>query len=78
MLKLMTSLTTGGVFIFSAGGLDAAAEHRDSSMGPEVHYSTLGIPGILNVVMEAACVCRHLEFDQYPENHLYLIVQKVT
>ena len=76
MLKLMHALEPGGVFIFTAGGLDAPDAHVDSSMGPEVQYSTLGIPGLLDVVREAGCVCRHLEFDQFPEKHLYLIVQR--
>jgi predicted TPR repeat methyltransferase len=76
MLKLMQALDAGGVFIFTAGGLDAPDAHVDASMGPEVHYSTLGIPGLLDVVREAGCVCKHLEFDQFPEKHLYLIVQR--
>jgi hypothetical protein len=45
-------------------------------MGPEVCYSTLGIPGLLDVIEEAGCACRHLEFDQYPEKHLYVVAQR--
>lgn len=74
--KLMRALAPGGVFIFSTGGLDAPAEHVDSYMGPEVYYGSLGIPGLLEVVNDAGCVCRHLEFDQYPQKHLYVIVQQ--
>lgn len=77
MLKLIRALEPGGVFIFSAGGLDAADEHIDASMGPPVRYSTLGIPGLLEVVEEASCVCRHLEFDQFPEKHVFIIVQRL-
>lgn len=75
MGKLMAALEPGGVFIFSAGGLDAEDEHVDATMGPPLYYSTLGIAGLLDVVKEAGCVCRHLEFDQHPEQHLYVIVQ---
>jgi predicted TPR repeat methyltransferase len=78
MLKLMHALEAGGVFIFTAGGLDAEDAHADATMGPEVHYSTLGIPGLLDVIQEAGCVCRHLEFDQYPEKHLWVVVQRVV
>jgi SAM-dependent methyltransferase len=78
MLKLMHALEPGGVFIFSAGGLDAEDEHVDSTMGPEVYYSTLGIPGLLGVIEEAGCVCRHLEFDQYPQKHLYIVAQRLV
>lgn len=76
MLKLMRGLEPGGVFVFSAGGLDTAGEHVDASMGPALTYSTLGIPGLLALIGEAGCVCRHLEFDQYPEKHLYMVVQR--
>lgn len=74
--KLLSSLNPGGVFIFSTGGLDEANEHIDDYMGPEVYYSALGIPKLLDVISESGCICRHLEYDQYPELHLYLIVQK--
>lgn len=76
MLKLMRALEPGGVFIFSAGGLDAPDAHIDASMGPPVHYSTLGIPALLEVIAEAGCICRHLEFDQLPHKHLAVIVQR--
>lgn len=76
--KLMRALTPGGVFIFSFGGLDEPAEHVDSYMGPEVYYGSLGIPRLLEVIAESKCLCRHLEFDQYPQKHLYIIVQRTT
>ncbi|MEC4717824.1 methyltransferase domain-containing protein [Noviherbaspirillum sp. CPCC 100848] len=76
MLKLMSALEMGGVFIFSAGGLDGPQEHVDSAMGPSVYYSTLGIPDLLDVIKDAGCVCRHFELDQYPQRHLYIIVQR--
>ena len=78
MRKLMRSLGPGGVFILSTGGLDQAGEHVDATMGPEVYYATLGIPGLLALIDEAGCVCRHLEFDQYPEKHLFMVVQQTS
>ncbi|MDB5746009.1 MAG: hypothetical protein JWP72_857 [Massilia sp.] len=72
----MHALEAGGVFHFSAGGLDSPAEHVDSAMGPSVCYGSLGIPGLLEVIREAGCICRHLDFDQYPEKHLCIIVQQ--
>lgn len=74
--KLCGALTPGGIFIWSAGGLDEAGEKRDSSMGPPVYYSTPGIPRMLQAISESGCVCRHLEYDQHPEKHLFLIAQK--
>lgn len=78
MLKLMAALEAGGVFAFSAGGLDGPGEHTDNAMGPEVYYGTLGIPGLLEVIGQAHCICRHLEFDQFPQNHLVVIVQRAA
>lgn len=77
MLKLMRALEPGGVFVFSAGGLDEAAEHVDAAMGTPLYYGTLGIPGLLAVIGQAGCVCRHIEFDQYPEKHLFVLAQRL-
>jgi len=74
--KLLSGLNSKGVCIFSTGGIDAPNEKTDSYMGPEVSYSALGIPRLLEVIGASDCVCRHLEYDQYPQQHLYLIAQK--
>ncbi|MFA0809962.1 class I SAM-dependent methyltransferase [Microbulbifer epialgicus] len=74
--KLATSLNAGGVLIFSFGGTDGKSEHTNNAMGPELYYSTLGTNGFLSLSLNLGCICRHLEYDQYPELHAYLIVQK--
>jgi len=74
--KLVASLNSKGVLIFSSGGTDEEGFITDDAMGPKVYYSSLGIPGFLNLFAELGCVCRHLEYDQHPELHLYFIVQK--
>ena len=61
-----------------SGGLDSEDAHVDSTMGPEVYHSTLGIPGLLDVIKDAGCVCRHLEFDQHPGKHLCVIAQRIA
>lgn len=76
MTRLVSCLADKGVLIFSCGGLDEASEHTDDFMGPEVYYSTLGINGFLALLMKLGCQIRHLQYDQYPEAHAYLIVQK--
>jgi len=76
MVRLMAALEPGGVFLFTAGGLDTPGEHWDAHMGPSLYYSTLGIPGLLAAIGEADCVLRHLEFDQHHETHLCVIAQK--
>ncbi len=76
--KLCAALTPGGVVLFTTGGLDAPEEMDDSSMGVPVHYSVLGISETLRVLAEAGCICRHLEYDQHPEKHVFIIAQKMA
>ena len=76
LTKLVSSLNANGVLIFSFGGTDEHGDHKDVFMGPEVYYSTLGINGFLKLFIGLGCICRHFEYDQYPELHTYLIVQK--
>jgi SAM-dependent methyltransferase len=74
--KICRGLNPGGVFVFTTGGLDAPEEKTDSAMGPPVYYSVLGIPRTVEVLHEEGCICRHLEYDQWPEKHLYVIAQR--
>lgn len=76
LTKIVKALNPDGVFIFSFGGTDEKGEHRDNFMGPEVSYSTLGTNGFLSFLRKLGCVCKHLEFDQHPSSHAYIIVQK--
>ena|SRR5579862_3660913 len=76
--KICAALSPNGVFIFTTGGLDAPGEKSDSCMGPPMYYSVLGIPKTQEVLAQSGCVCRHLEYDQYPEQHLYVIAQKTN
>lgn len=76
MRKILAALKPGGVFIFTTGGLDQPEEKTDAAMGPIVYYSVLGIPRTLALIAECGCVCRHLEYDQWPEKHLVVIVQR--
>ncbi|MBV1889147.1 MAG: class I SAM-dependent methyltransferase [Proteobacteria bacterium] len=78
MGRLVSSLNEGGVFIFSFGGTEEKGDHTDDFMGPEIYYSTLGINGFLSLLIRLSCICRHIEYDQYPELHTYLIVQKTA
>lgn len=74
--KLVASLNSGGILIFSFGGTPDQGDHTDNFMGPEVYYSTLGTNGFLSLLISQGCICKHLEYDQHPEVHAYLIVQK--
>lgn len=76
LTKIVDSLNKDGVFIFSFGGINEPGDHKDSFMGPEVYYSSLGTNGFLSLLIKLGCICKHLEYDQYPAMHAYLVVQK--
>lgn len=76
LTKLVASLNVGGLLIFTFGGTVEPSDHTDNFMGPTVYYSTLGTNGFLKLFIELGCICRHLENDQNPKSHTYLIVQK--
>jgi 2-polyprenyl-3-methyl-5-hydroxy-6-metoxy-1,4-benzoquinol methylase len=75
--RLCDVLSPGGILIWTTGGVDAPEEKWDSSMGPTVYYSAPGITESLRTIAEAGCVCRHLEYDQWPEKHVFLIAQRM-
>jgi RimJ/RimL family protein N-acetyltransferase len=77
LTKLCRGLGPGGVLVFTTGGTDVPSEKQDSCMGPPMYHATPGIPTTLRVLAGAGCVCRHLEYDQYPEAHVYLIAQRL-
>lgn len=75
--KLCAALAPGGVFIFSAGGLETANEHVDQHMGVPMYHATLGVPQIYDALAEAGCAVRHFEQDQPPSQHVFFVVQRV-
>lgn len=76
LTKICHGLAPGGVLIFTSGGLDAPGEVTNPCHGQPLYHATPGIPALLGAIEAAGCVCRHLEYDQLPEKHLYLIVQR--
>jgi SAM-dependent methyltransferase len=77
MRKICDGLNPGGVFLFTTGGVDEPAEKSDAAMGVPMYTAALGIPKTLELLAELGCICRHLEYDQYPEKHLVIIAQKI-
>ena len=75
--KICAALAPGGVYLFTTAGLDAPADTvRDSHWGIPLPYGILGVPKTLELLARFGCICRHLEFDQFPEQHLVVIAQK--
>ncbi len=76
--KLLAALSPGGVLIWTTAGLDGPEEKVDTCMGPPVYYSVPGLTRTLEILGECGCSCRHLEYDQLPEKHVFIIAQKRT
>jgi SAM-dependent methyltransferase len=74
--KLCQALQPNGVLIFTTGGVEAPEERHNPCMGQPMYHAAPGISSVLRIVDEAGCICRHLEYDQYPSPHVYLIVQR--
>lgn len=74
--KLCDALAPGGVLFFTCGGTDTPGEITGVMEGEEMGYSTLGVDAFLQVLREQGCLCRHVEYDQYPEQHVYIVAQK--
>lgn len=74
--KLCAGLNSGGVLIFTSGGVNVPGEVTNPCHGQPLYHAALGIPQLLRLIDKFDCICRHLEYDQHPEPHLYLIVQK--
>ena len=73
---LCAGLAPGGVLITTTGGTDAPADVTNPCQGQPLYHAALGIPQFLAVLADCGCICRHLEYDQWPELHLYAVVQK--
>jgi len=74
--KVLDGLAPGGVLIFTTGGVESPEEITNPCFGQPLYHAAPGLPAILRAIAESGCRCRHLEYDQYPENHVYIIAQK--
>lgn len=73
--KLCAGLNPEGILLFTCGGGDRG-EISGSFWNEDFDYSTLGVVEFVRLLRECGCFCRHLEYDQWPENHVHLIAQK--
>ena len=74
--KICDGLNPKGIVFFTCGGGIGSEEISGGFQGENFDYSTLGVDEFLRLIIEFGCSCKHLEYDQYPENHVYIIAQK--
>jgi SAM-dependent methyltransferase len=75
--KLCEALESDGILIFTSGAVDEPGTSSNPFLGQELYHAVLGIPNLLRLIDKLGCVCRHLENDDCPQLHLYLIVKKL-
>jgi predicted TPR repeat methyltransferase len=76
LAKLCAGLNSGGILLFTCGGGDPS-EVTGTFHGQPLGYSTLGVERFVALLHQFGCHCLHVEYDQYPEKHVYLIARKV-
>lgn len=74
--KLCAGLNSGGILLFTCGGGEPG-EITGSFGGQTLGYSTLGPEKFVAILHASGCQCLHLEYDQHPEKHVYIIARKV-
>jgi SAM-dependent methyltransferase len=72
--KLCRLLEDDGVLIYTFG--NANGEHTDEWHGDTYYYSSIGTNENVRLLIENGLTILHLELDQYPEEHVYVIAKK--
>lgn len=72
--KLVSLLNPNGVLMYTFG--NDIGEHQSEWLEDTFYYSSIGINANLNVIINQGLKPLHLELDQYPEKHVFLIAQK--
>lgn len=75
--KMCEGLNSKGVVLFSCGGGNRPEEISAGFQEEKFDYSTLGVDEFLRLIVEFGCSCKHVEYDQLPENHVFIIAQRV-
>jgi len=73
--RLCNALATGGVILFTAGGIDG--EITGQMQGEAFYYSSLAEEEYLRIMKENGCKCILLHRDQHPYEHVVFIGIKV-
>lgn len=72
--KLCGLLSMDGVMIHTLG--DDVGEHTDVWKEQRFYYSSIGIAANIDILSRNGLDVRHIELDQYPEKHAFIISQK--
>ena len=73
--KLCNLLSSNGVLMYTFG--NDYGEHTDNWHDDTFYYSTIGINKNISLLMKNGLSIMHLELDQYPEKHVYVIAKRI-
>ena len=71
--KLCQFLAKDGILIYTFGNDEG--EHTDQWRNDTFYYSSIGIKNNIQLLINSGMTILHLELDQYPENHIYVIAK---
>lgn len=72
--KLCRLLNRDGILVYTFG--NATGEHTDEWHGESYYYSSIGMNENIRLLIENGLSVLHLELDQYPEKHVYVVAKK--
>lgn len=74
--KLCSFLSDDGVLFYTFG--HAIGEDTDEWLNDVFYYSSIGINDNLKLLIENGLTVLHMELDQFPERHVYVIATKLN
>lgn len=77
LLKLCDGLSKNGVILFTCGGGETRGNVQGEFGGKRFEYSSLGVPEFTRLLWRCGCAVQHVEYDQYPENHVCFVARKI-
>lgn len=74
--KLCKGLSQDGVLLFTCGDGKEPGSIQGEFGGKRFEYSSLGVVEFVRILGRGGCGIQHLERDQYPLNHVYIVAKK--
>lgn len=74
--KLCKGLSPNGVLLFTCGDGTQPGSIQGEFGGKRFEYSSLGVVEFIRLLHHNGCTIQHLERDQHPLNHVYIVASK--
>lgn len=74
LTRLCRALNSGGTLLYTFG--NAVGDHEDQWHNDQFYYSSIGIAANLQLLLNQGLTVAHLELDQYPQPHVYVVATR--